>query len=191
MSDALRQKATLWLADQWPGVIVPASVLESLAELLVASDAEAAARRDVAWAHGMVHYGKLPPPIEECIAFVKRVAYEPIGHAEASDREILDTLTEEARALFARSTEYERVTAPPSPAGEPAPERETSDDLELMALASKAIEAFQGIAWMAREYAEGGGSGGPEMRDFDEWEAQIKDIEAKVVARARRTGAQT
>lgn len=38
----------------------------------------------------------------ELIAFVRRVGYEPIGHAESSCHTILGILTDEARALLAK-----------------------------------------------------------------------------------------
>lgn len=40
---------------------------------------------------------------KEMEKFVRRVAYEPIGDAEATDREVLDLITSEARHLLAPS----------------------------------------------------------------------------------------
>ena len=61
---------------------------------------------------GCKFYAGQDPPIELCplhaaaegmLAFVRRVAFEPIGHAEASHAEILAMLTAEARALLRAS----------------------------------------------------------------------------------------
>lgn len=38
---------------------------------------------------------------------------------------------------------------------------------------AEALAAAQGVLWMAREYAEGGGSGGPEMREFEAVEQTV------------------
>src|ERR1051325_1344383 len=37
----------------------------------------------------------------------------------------------------------------------------------------EALEAADSILWMAKEYAEGGGSRGPEMRDYTEAEEKV------------------
>ena len=39
--------------------------------------------------------------------------------------------------------------------------------------AAAALEAANGVMWMARQYAEGGGSRGPEMRDFEDAEERM------------------
>lgn len=55
-------------------------------------------------AHAGTHNGNecLITEAPELLAFARRVGYEPVGHAEASAREILDQLTATARALVAR-----------------------------------------------------------------------------------------
>lgn len=56
------------------------------------------------------------------------------------------------------------------------------DDARLAAadpLLLEACEAADRVMWMAKEYAEAGGSGGPEMRDYTEAETVISAAIAK------------
>lgn len=55
-------------------------------------------------------------------------------------------------------------------------------DARLMAAAPellKALEAANRILWMAESYADSGGSGGPERRDYVEVAAEVRDAIAK------------
>lgn len=46
--------------------------------------------------------GRLIAAAPKLLAWIERVAYQPIGDAEASAAEILDTVTTEARAMLAK-----------------------------------------------------------------------------------------
>ena len=54
---------------------------------------------------------------------------------------------------------------------------------ESEAALRKALKAAERILWMAEKYAEDGGSGGPEMRDYTEAIEEITTLKAKAGGR--------
>lgn len=48
-------------------------------------------------------------------------------------------------------------------------------DAERVERYKRAYEAAKSLLWMAKEYAEAGGSDGPEMRDFEEAQRLISE----------------
>lgn len=48
--------------------------------------------------------------------------------------------------------------------------------LELLTIATSALEAYESVMWMAEKYAEAGGAGGPELRTYREAELAIRAL---------------
>ena len=58
----------------------------------------------------------------------------------------------------------------------------TSEETVLALLdVAEALAAANGVMWMAREYAEAGGSCGPEMQDFTDAQMKIDAALARLV----------
>lgn len=56
-----------------------------------------------------------------------------------------------------------------------------------LATADATVEALAGVLWMAQEYAQGSGSRGPEMRDFEEAQGALDDYRQAMKARPTTT----
>jgi len=79
-------------------------------------------------------------------------------HPNKPGQNMLDRMIEFAEA-------YRAVTSGAAP------------DAELVSVLTQGIVAARSIMWMAKEYAEAGGSHGPEMRDYTDAEEKLASAE--------------